>query len=95
MAYQDAHGSRLAPRAQPPRPLSPTRPADAMELDDVPRHRPLAFDKIVSSSSPRSYNQCSIVLMNVAKYWESGFKIKEHMYSDCWSDGAPGPDRGM
>ncbi|XP_073943801.1 uncharacterized protein isoform X2 [Choristoneura fumiferana] len=44
----DAHGSRLAPRAQPPRPLSPTRPADAMELDDVPRHRPLAFDKMES-----------------------------------------------
>ncbi|XP_063359398.1 regulator of G-protein signaling 9 [Cydia amplana] len=40
----DAHGGRLA-RAQPPRP-SP-RPT-AMELSDVPRHRPLAFDKMES-----------------------------------------------
>lgn len=41
----DAHGGRLA---QPPRPLSQPRPADAMELADVPRHRPLAFDKMES-----------------------------------------------
>lgn len=42
----DAHGGRLAARAQPPRPLSLPRPTDAMELTDVPRHRPLAFDKV-------------------------------------------------
>ncbi|XP_047988362.1 uncharacterized protein LOC125227975 isoform X2 [Leguminivora glycinivorella] len=40
----DAHGGRLA-RAQPPRPTP--RPT-AMELSDVPRHRPLAFDKMES-----------------------------------------------
>lgn len=42
----DAHGGRLAARAQPPRPLPLPRPAEAMELADVPRHRPLAFDKV-------------------------------------------------
>uniref|UniRef100_A0A2H1V5E6 SFRICE_004405 n=1 Tax=Spodoptera frugiperda TaxID=7108 RepID=A0A2H1V5E6_SPOFR len=44
----DAHGGRLAARAQPPRPLPLPRPAEAMELADVPRHRPLAFDKMES-----------------------------------------------
>ncbi|XP_026724590.1 uncharacterized protein LOC113491686 isoform X3 [Trichoplusia ni] len=44
----DAHGGRLAARAQPPRPLPQPRPAEAMELADVPRHRPLAFDKMES-----------------------------------------------
>ncbi|XP_075969775.1 uncharacterized protein LOC142972485 isoform X2 [Anticarsia gemmatalis] len=44
----DAHGGRLAARAQPPRPLPTPRPAEAMELADVPRHRPLAFDKMES-----------------------------------------------
>ncbi|XP_072944347.1 uncharacterized protein [Epargyreus clarus] len=44
----DAHGGRIAARAHPPRPLAPPRPADAMELADVPRHRPLAFDKMES-----------------------------------------------
>ncbi|XP_028170760.1 regulator of G-protein signaling 9 isoform X2 [Ostrinia furnacalis] len=44
----DTHGGRLAARAQPPRPLPPPRPADNMELADVPRHRPLAFDKMES-----------------------------------------------
>ncbi|XP_052757371.1 uncharacterized protein LOC113517538 isoform X2 [Galleria mellonella] len=44
----DAHGGRLAARAQPPRPHPPPRPAEAMELADVPRHRPLAFDKMES-----------------------------------------------
>ena len=43
----DAHGGRLAARAQPPRPLPPPRPLDNMELGDVPRHRPLAFDKVI------------------------------------------------
>ncbi|KAJ8725770.1 hypothetical protein PYW08_003953 [Mythimna loreyi] len=42
----DAHGGRLAARAHPPRPLPLLRPTDAMELADVPRHRPLAFDKM-------------------------------------------------
>ncbi|CAH2086273.1 unnamed protein product [Euphydryas editha] len=42
----DAHGGRLAARAQPPRPQPPPRPYDNMELSDVPRHRPLAFDKV-------------------------------------------------
>ncbi|XP_038215471.1 uncharacterized protein LOC119834973 isoform X3 [Zerene cesonia] len=45
-AHADAHGGRLAARAQPPRPLSSPRTNDAMELADVPRHRPLAFDKM-------------------------------------------------
>ncbi|XP_013195346.2 uncharacterized protein LOC106138673 isoform X1 [Amyelois transitella] len=44
----DAHGGRLAARAQHPRPLPAPRPADAMDLADVPRHRPLAFDKMES-----------------------------------------------
>ncbi|CAK1581742.1 unnamed protein product [Parnassius mnemosyne] len=44
----DAHGGRLAARAHPPRPRPPHRPADAMDLADVPRHRPLAFDKMES-----------------------------------------------
>nr|XP_026494916.1 uncharacterized protein LOC113399869 isoform X1 [Vanessa tameamea]XP_026494917.1 uncharacterized protein LOC113399869 isoform X1 [Vanessa tameamea] len=44
----DAHGGRLAARAQPPRPLPPPRPHDIMEITDVPRHRPLAFDKMES-----------------------------------------------
>ncbi|KAJ0180645.1 hypothetical protein K1T71_004049 [Dendrolimus kikuchii] len=44
----DAHGGRLAARAQPQRPLPPPRPAETMELSDVPRHRPLAFDKMES-----------------------------------------------
>ncbi|KAG6452727.1 hypothetical protein O3G_MSEX007743 [Manduca sexta] len=44
----DAHGGRLAARAQPPRPQPPPRPTEAMELADVPRHRPLAFDKMES-----------------------------------------------
>nr|AON96632.1 regulator of G-protein signaling 12 [Bicyclus anynana] len=42
----DAHGGRIAARAQPPRPPSPPRPADNMDLASVPRHRPLAFDKM-------------------------------------------------
>nr|XP_049694999.1 uncharacterized protein LOC110372536 isoform X2 [Helicoverpa armigera] len=44
----DAHGGRLAARAHPPRPLSKPRPTEAMDLADVPRHRPLAFDKMES-----------------------------------------------
>ncbi|CAB3242469.1 unnamed protein product [Arctia plantaginis] len=44
----DAHGGRLAARAQPPRPLPTPRPVEAMELADVPRYRPLAFDKMES-----------------------------------------------
>lgn len=44
----DAHGGRLAARAQPRRPPPPPRNTDAMELADVPRHRPLAFDKMES-----------------------------------------------
>ncbi|XP_053625397.1 uncharacterized protein LOC128683620 isoform X2 [Plodia interpunctella] len=44
----DAHGARLAARAQHPRPLPAPRPADNMDLADVPRHRPLAFDKMES-----------------------------------------------
>ncbi|CAH2241246.1 jg3309 [Pararge aegeria aegeria] len=42
----DAHGGRIAARAPPPRPLTPPHPDDNMELVSVPRHRPLAFDKI-------------------------------------------------
>ncbi|CAK1545257.1 unnamed protein product [Leptosia nina] len=41
----DSHGGRLAARAHPPR---PPRHDTAMELADVPRHRPLAFDKMES-----------------------------------------------
>uniref|UniRef100_A0A2A4K0F3 RGS domain-containing protein n=1 Tax=Heliothis virescens TaxID=7102 RepID=A0A2A4K0F3_HELVI len=44
----DAHGGRLAARAHPPRPLPKPRPTEAMDLADVPRHRPLAFDKMES-----------------------------------------------
>ncbi|CAH0721802.1 unnamed protein product, partial [Brenthis ino] len=44
----DAHGGRLAARALPPRPHAPPRPLDNMELADMPRHRPLAFDKMES-----------------------------------------------
>ncbi|CAH0748372.1 unnamed protein product [Diatraea saccharalis] len=44
----DANGGRLAARAHPPRPRAPPRPADAMDPADVPRHRPLAFDKMES-----------------------------------------------
>lgn len=40
-------GGRIAARG--PRPLSPPRPADAMDLSDVPRHRPLAFDKVTAA----------------------------------------------
>ncbi|KAM3963135.1 LOW QUALITY PROTEIN: uncharacterized protein ACR2FA_002896 [Aphomia sociella] len=43
----DAHGGRLAARAHPA-PAPPPRPAEAMEIADVPRHRPLAFDKMES-----------------------------------------------
>ncbi|KAL4714550.1 hypothetical protein ACJJTC_006596 [Scirpophaga incertulas] len=42
----DAHGGRLAARAPVPRPHALPRPADVMDLADVPRHRPLAFDKM-------------------------------------------------
>ncbi|KPJ06206.1 Regulator of G-protein signaling 7 [Papilio machaon] len=48
----DAHGGRLAARAQPPRPRAPAPPAPAHNMDpndaSAPRHRPLAFDKMES-----------------------------------------------
>lgn len=41
----DAHGGRIA---QPPRPPAPPRLADNMDDTDIPRHRPMAFDKMES-----------------------------------------------
>ncbi|XP_069365703.1 uncharacterized protein [Maniola hyperantus] len=42
----DAHGGRLAARVPPARLHAPLRPDDNMDLASMPRHRPLAFDKM-------------------------------------------------
>lgn len=61
----DAHGGRLAARAHHPRPLPPPRPAtDTMEHADVPRHRPLAFDKVIIITYFTNTLSMKIILTN-------------------------------
>ncbi|GBP42871.1 hypothetical protein EVAR_27224_1 [Eumeta japonica] len=72
-AAADAHGGRLAARAHPAAPPRPARPAHAinthtMELADVPRHRPLAFDK--SSYVVRVLNRTTLNIESLAHFVE-------------------------